>query len=146
MTASCVEISSHVMNLPMRVLLLEVPMLLRGILEHAIQQEPDYELIVDGTTALPTGSEQPTPPDVVIVGLTAVEDMPLLSALFARWPGAHVLTIMQTDGEAAVYKLTSQRQILGDMSPLEILSRLRDSVRRKHELCEDVLTPATPQA
>jgi DNA-binding NarL/FixJ family response regulator len=130
----------------MRVLLLEVPMLLRGILEHAIQQEPDYELIVDGTTALPTGSEQPTSPDVVIVGLTAVEDMPLLSALFARWPGAHVLTIMQTDGKAAVYELTFQRQILGDMSPFEILSTLRDSVRRKHELCEDVLTPATPRA
>jgi hypothetical protein len=112
-------------------------MLLRNILEHAIRQETDYELIVDSASALSIGGEQSASPDVVIIGLTAVADMPLLWALFARWPGAHVLTIMQSDGKAAVYELNPRRQLLGEMSPGEILMTLRDSVRRKRELPQE---------
>ena len=112
-------------------------MLLRNILEHAIRQETDYELIVVSASALSIGGEQSASPDVVIIGLTAVADMPLLWALFARWPGAHVLTIMQSDGKAAVYELNPRRQLLGEMSPGEILMTLRDSVRRKRELPQE---------
>jgi hypothetical protein len=131
------KLNFHAMNVPVRVLLLEVPKLLRHILEHRIQQEADYELVVDSAAISQMGSSHAMSPDVIIVGLRAATDKPLLSALFTKWPGAQVLTIMQTDGEVAVYEINPQRQPVGDKSLGEILTELRNSVQRRRELSEE---------
>ena len=112
------------MNSPARVLLLEVPQLLRGILEHAIRRHGDCEM----------QTEHAGPPDFVILGLTDTEDATLLPGLFARWPRAQVMTLMQAGDDAAVYELHLGRRALGPVSPAEILDTLREAVQRRREL------------
>ena len=118
------------MNARARILLLEVPKLLRDILQHATRNEADFEL--------ETETEPPLAPDVVILGLTAAEDVTLVPTLFARWPGAQVLTVMHSGGDVVAYELSPHRRPLGEISPTEILVALRESVRRKRELAREV--------
>jgi hypothetical protein len=117
---------NRAMNAPARVLLLEVPKLLRDILQHATRREDDFEL--------ETEVEPRVSPDVVILGLTAAEDVTLVPALFARWPDAQVLTVTHTGGDVVAYELSPRRQPLGELSPSEIFAKLRDALRRKRAL------------
>ena len=125
------------MNARARVLLLEVPKLLRDILQHATRNEDDFEL--------ETETEPATSPDVVILGLTAAEDVTLVSALFARWPSAQVLTVMHAGGDVVAYELSPRRQTLGEISPAEILLSLRNSMRRKRELAREGFASPRPR-
>jgi len=70
-------------------------------------------------------------PDIVILGLMAEEDASIVPALFARWPQAQVMTVMQAGDDAAVYELRPRRRSLGQMSPQEVVDTLCDSVRRE---------------
>lgn len=121
---------------PIRVLLLEVPQLLRGILEHAIQQQSDCELVSGARRDFESGPERIEPPDVVILGITVAEDTMLVPALLARWPGAQVMTVMQRGDEAAVYELRPRRRVLEQVSPEEILASLR-VLHRSRELPQE---------
>lgn len=119
------------MTLPARVLLLEVPQLLREVLEYEIRQDSQYELVCNDRSIEDVFVGPPVCPDVVIIGLTATEDMTLVSALLARWPSALVMTVMQTNGRATMYELDALRQPLGEISSTEVLMTLRGSTRRK---------------
>jgi DNA-binding NarL/FixJ family response regulator len=121
----------------MRVLLLEIPPLLRDILEHGIQLQSDCELLRDARRTLQMLSEQTVPPDVVILGLAASEDATLVSALFSRWPRVQVVTVTQTGNDAALYELTPRRTALGHMSPTEIVDALREAIHRSREMSEE---------
>jgi hypothetical protein len=70
----------------------------------------------------------------VILGVTAAEDTTLVPALFARWPWAQVMTVMQAGDEATVYELRPRRRVMGQMSPDEIVAALRAAVHRSREL------------
>jgi hypothetical protein len=104
------------------VLLLEIPRLLRGILEHAIRTDADCELV----------QEPRDTPDVVILGLTDENDTTLLPALFARWPRAQVMTLRSAGDDAAVYELRLDRRTLAGVSPTEILQVLREGANPRH--------------
>jgi hypothetical protein len=110
-----------------------MPVLLRGILEHALQAHNDCELLKDTGRAFQRLTKQTVPPDVVILGLTAAEDATLVPALLARWPGAQVMTVMPEGENAVVYELRPHRRTLGQMSPAEIVETLRDAVHRNRE-------------
>lgn len=125
------------MREPVRVLLLGMPQLLRGILEHAVQLQSDCELLKDTRRAFQMLAEQTVPPDIVILGLTAAEDATLVPALFARWPTAQVMTVMQAGDDAAVYELRPRRRALGQMSPAEIVETLCEAVHRSRELPQE---------
>jgi len=109
------------------VLLLEVPRLLRDILEQAMQAADECEIVKDMDDALTRTSRQP--PDAVILGLTAAEDTTLVPAIFARWPHTKIMTVGLGDA-ATLYELWPNRRPLGQMSPSEIALTLRDAVRR----------------
>jgi hypothetical protein len=111
-----------------RVLLLEVPRLLRDILEEAIQVDGGTELMADSDTTATPGDLMP--PDVVVLGLTAEGDATLVPALFARWPLARVMTVMQQGDAATLYELRADRRVLGEMSPSEVAETLREAARR----------------
>lgn len=112
----------------MRVLLLEVPRLLRDVLEHAIHQDGAFE-VMSASDATAASSER-IQPDMVILGLTADEDSTLVPALFARWPRIPILTVMQQGQAAALYELRRHRRSLGEVSPAEMVRTLRDAVLR----------------
>jgi DNA-binding NarL/FixJ family response regulator len=111
-----------------RVLLLEMPPLLRGILEQQIQVHADCELLKDTRHAIQILTQDVTPPDVVIVALRAAEDVTLVPALLARWPRAQVMTVMAEGDDAVVYEMTPRQRTLGQMSPAEIIGALREAV------------------
>lgn len=119
---------------PVRVLLLEIPQLLRGILEHAIQDHHDCELLKGTAHAFQIRTEPMMMPDIVILGLTSAEDATIVPTLFSRWPQAQVMTVMQTGDDAAVYELRARRGALGQMSPAEIVETLCEAVQRSREL------------
>jgi DNA-binding NarL/FixJ family response regulator len=120
-----------------RVLLLEMPQLLRGILEYAIQRHSDCELMQDPRGVFQMLTDRTITPDVVIIGLTATEDATLVPALFARWPRVQVMTVMAAGEDAVVYELKPQRRTLGQMSPAEIVDTLRDAVHRNRALANE---------
>ena len=109
-------------------LLLEVPRLLREVLEHAIHQDGAFQ-VMSASDASAASSEQ-LQPDMVILGLTADEDSTLVPALFARWPRAPILTVMQQGQTAALYELRRHRRALGEVSPAEMVRTLRAAVLR----------------
>ena len=115
----------------MHVLLLEIPKLLRGILEHALQASSDCGVLKSSRRALELPSWQEAPPDIVILGLTDVDDTILLPALFARWPQAQVMTLMPAGDDMAIYQVRLGRKPLVAGSPEEIIQILREAVRRK---------------
>ena len=114
----------------MRVLLLELPQLLRDILEEAIRTRGDLELHEGTRRALQVPPEHTAPPDAVILGLTAAEDVTLVPALFARWPGARVMTVLPAGEEAVVYELRPHERTLGQLSPGGLVESLRESIHR----------------
>lgn len=121
--------NDHVVTEPVRVLLLEMPQLLRGILEHAIHSSRDCELIVQ--PASEEISRDPMEhPDIVILGLASADDSARVSSLLARWPRAQVLTVMPAGDEAVVYEMRPHKKTLGPMSPTEVVAALREAVHR----------------
>jgi DNA-binding NarL/FixJ family response regulator len=112
----------------MRVLLLEVPRLLRELLEHAIDQDAGCELITVSEVTATAGDQMS--PDAVVLGLTAAEDATLVPALFARWPRAQILTVMQRGGAVALHELSRHCRVLGEVSPSEMVRTLRDAAQR----------------
>jgi len=120
---------------PLRVLLLEVPQLLRDILEHEIGIRSDCRLLKGAAYELEPEPERERdgPPDIVILGLTVVEDCTLVPALFARWPLAQVMTVTQTGDEATVWELRPRRRALGQMSPAQMVDELHAAVDARRQ-------------
>ena len=102
--------------------------MLRDILEHAIRKDDQCELL--RSTARPHSVliDDGPRPDVVILGLRATDDVTLVRALFARWPRAHVVTVMPESDETMVYALNPQRRQLGALAPADLVAALRDAV------------------
>lgn len=105
---------------PVRVLLLELPRLLRGIFEHAVHAHAECEVV-----------DTETPPDVVVLGLAVREDVGLVPALLARWPAAHVVTVAVDGDDVSIHELRPRSARLGHMSPGEIVETLVKTVRRR---------------
>jgi hypothetical protein len=75
---------------------------------------------------------QPSPPpDVVVVGLATGSDLPIVSALFARWPQAQVMTVLASGEGGVVYEMRPHERMLGEMSPAGIVETLCDAVRQR---------------
>jgi DNA-binding NarL/FixJ family response regulator len=117
-----------------RVLLLELPLLLRDMLEHSIQLQSDCELLKNSRHGPQVLAEEAMPPDIIVLGLTTAQDAALVPALFARWPMARVITLMQAGDDATVYMLRLGRRVLGQASPSEIVKTLRELAHESREL------------
>ena len=102
--------------------------MLRDILEHAIRKDDQGELLRNiARPHLVLMDEEPRP-DVVILGLRATDDVTLVPALFARWPRAHVVTVMPDGDDAVVYALNPRRRQLGALAPADLVAALREAV------------------
>jgi DNA-binding NarL/FixJ family response regulator len=123
---------------PVRILLVEMPQLLREILAQAIQGRSECELLKGSARGLRSLTEQTASPDVVILGLTAAEDTTLVPALLTRWPGAQVMTLMPAGQDVTAYELTPHERELGKLSPGEIVDSLCEAISRKRALTQDL--------
>jgi DNA-binding NarL/FixJ family response regulator len=114
-----------------RVLLVDVPTLLRQILEEAITRHPDLELVPQAAAATGTSPNERPTLDAVIVGADAAQAPDQASALLDRWPRAQVVMLTAAGRDAALYELRPHRTQLGKLSPVEALQAIRDAVRRR---------------
>jgi len=112
---------------PIRVLVRDVPPLVRDVLEHAFDGAPDMELIAENGAARRAAG--PVVPDAVIV---AAEEASVIDIdrFLAHWPKARVV-VLRLDGRGAVlYELRLFGSRLGDLSPAELLDAIRAAVRQ----------------
>lgn len=121
----------------MCVLLLELPQLLRDLLEHAVQGHSDCRLLKETIRASDGLVDQRVAPDIVILGLTATDDATIVPALFARWPRVQVMTVMPAGKDAVVYELQPRVRALGPMSPAEIVTTLYERVHHRDDVVEE---------
>jgi DNA-binding NarL/FixJ family response regulator len=112
-----------------RVLVRDVPQLVRDVLSHAISNQPDMELIpAPNAPAMPIVT---LAPDVVVVGTKRSDDMRDVTSTLWRWPQSQVLMITVDGHQAALYELQPQRTDLGELSPTEVVDSIRSAVRRR---------------
>jgi DNA-binding NarL/FixJ family response regulator len=118
-------------NKPVHVLLLQLPQMLRGILEHAAKAHGGCEVLTSQSRGERLLTEDGLSPDVVVLGLGAAEDLRLVPALLARWPRACVMTLKSSGEDAGLFELRPHFRTLGQMSPDGIVNTLVAAVRRR---------------
>jgi hypothetical protein len=115
---------------PIRVLVRDVPHLVRDVLEHVIVAQPDMTLLRDRPG--PSGSELAvSDPDVVILGARRPRDSEGVTAVLWKWPATQVLQITVDGHEAAVYRLEIKGTEFGELSPIELISVIRAAAERR---------------
>jgi DNA-binding NarL/FixJ family response regulator len=119
-----------------RVMLMDMPPLLREILEHAITQHDDLELMREPGRAPREGTQARTHPDAVIVGTTAPEANDHATALLERWPQAQIVVVTAAGRNIALYELRPHKTELGQLSPAEAVQAIRRVVLRRRKVKE----------
>jgi len=122
----------------MRVVLRDVPKMLRDILERAISDELDMEIVSEPISKLmesPRTDDRRLSPDVVI---STSDSQPAEGArsLLAQWPRSHVLIITERGGKVLWYELSPRGVDLGEMSPDQLVQTIRSLVRPERKLYE----------
>jgi chemotaxis response regulator CheB len=112
----------------MRVLLRELPLMLRDMLAQTLANEPGVEIISEPLPALTPPSA--APPDVVIVG-TLDPDVNGATALLHRWPLSRVLMISATGQRGSLVELQPRRTSLGEMSLADLVRVVTREARRR---------------
>lgn len=125
----------------MYVLLLELPQMLRSILEHAARAHGGCEVLTSQRQGKRLLTEDGMTPDVVVLGLGAAEDLTLVPALLARWPRARVMTLKPSGEDASLFELRPHYRILGEMSPDGIVDTLVAAVRRRDDAETELSAP-----
>jgi hypothetical protein len=112
----------------MRVLVGEMPEIMRRIVTDAVSGEADMELVFNETPR-PAPSSSPVMPDVVVVGAMEPAGAGVAEAMLGRWPKSRILMIA-TDGRRAVmYELRPHKRELGELSPGDLVETIRSSGR-----------------
>jgi hypothetical protein len=106
--------------------LLELPVLLRELLDQAIGAHGNCDTYTIGDSAALDPRENTLHPTAVIIGLTAATDAAIVPALLTRWPRAQVVTVAEVGRELVHYRMTVERHALGPLSPTELVSMLHE--------------------
>jgi hypothetical protein len=122
-----------------RVMLREMPQMLRDILENTIAGQPDMRLVCDTPAG---GAEDHGPPDVVIVRRARVKKAEPPGVLLRRWPAVRVLTIEARGRRAFTDELRPYRTELRQPSPTELVRAIRTAVRTASSPADRPVTKA----
>lgn len=114
-----------------RVLFTQVPQLVRDMLTHAISVEPDMHLLQDSPMSDTSAIASDAAPDVVIVGTSGLEDLMPVNSALRLWPQSQVLMVTLDGRQSALYRLEPQRTLLGELSPSELVTRIRSAARQR---------------
>lgn len=116
-----------------RVLIRDAPTMLRDILEHAISNEPDMEVIPEPVVSTPAEANQPPSPDVVVVGASDSDPAETARALLERWPESHVFVIAAGGHRVLLYELLPRGVDLGELSPQQAVHSFRSAFRAERK-------------
>jgi chemotaxis response regulator CheB len=108
-----------------RILLIDMPRMLREVIGATIAEQPDLELVdeIDDHSFTLGGLERARA-DVVIVGADVLEPSAVAAALRSR-PDARVLRVSEDGRETSLWELRPHEQRLGAVSPERLLDAIR---------------------
>jgi DNA-binding NarL/FixJ family response regulator len=113
-------------NVAIRVLLGQMPGMLRDILRDTVRGHDDLEVVgVCDSAAELGGFVDRSSPDVVVVGMERQESIGVFVALFRDHPDLRLLVIRNDARSAALHQLRFRRCRVTDVSPAAILAALR---------------------
>jgi DNA-binding NarL/FixJ family response regulator len=105
-----------------RILLVDMPQLLRGIIRSVVVAEEDLEIVAEVTDAGSLDDAIPLyAPDVVIGHSTRCD----IERLLTDRPRLKVLQVDDTGRSTVLYELRPQRTVLGEVSPARLLNAIR---------------------
>ena len=112
-----------------RILLAEVPRMLREIIESVIAGQHDMSIVgaIDTRDRVATALGQ-TPADVVIVGLRTGETAATLDPMLFEQPRLKMLAIGSNGRSSSLYELRPYTIPLGDVSPQGLIDAIRTSM------------------
>lgn len=116
-----------------RVLLVDMPRLLRDMIARAIEAQDDMQVVGEAPNPSAIGSAvTETDPEFVIVGLERAELPRDCAAFLSHRARPRLLGIEAVDGRAFLYELRPDRIRLGDgsVTPEELVSALRAAAAR----------------
>ena len=111
-----------------RVLIHDVPAMLRDILEQAISTQSDMEVVFEPAPPEHAPADQQRWPDVV-VDASGVDPGAGARALLFRWPSTHALMIAAHGRKVLQYELQPRGVDLGEMSPNQLVQAIRSAAR-----------------
>lgn len=111
-----------------RVLLLDMPRLLRELVRDVVSEQPDLEVVgeLDDESQLDAAISS-TDPNFVIVGTDRAELSAAFRELFEVRPRLKVLALATEGGRSVVWELAPRCVQLGEMSPESLLAALRQA-------------------
>ena len=111
-----------------------MPQLVHEVLGHAIDRQADMELMAESSG--PARFVNSTAPDVVVVGTAGAGQAEQATRLLWRWPRSHVLMLAVDGHQAALYHLNPERTELGELSPDDVVSSIRQAVHKRRGTSE----------
>jgi chemotaxis response regulator CheB len=109
---------------PSRIVLVDMPRILREIIERAVADEPDMEIVDSEAGNMPLREAiEASEPDFVIAG--ADYDFGEVARVLDERPRLRVLAVAGDGREAFLYELRPTRTPLGEVSPRTIVDAIR---------------------
>jgi hypothetical protein len=117
---------------PIGIVLVDMPKLLRDLLEHTLAAEPDMVVLATEpeVDALADAARE-TDADVVIVGLEDGELPVQARELLAGHDRTMVVGVEAVDGEAVLYELRPERTSIGTATPTALATAIRTTVEAR---------------
>jgi DNA-binding NarL/FixJ family response regulator len=117
---------------PTRILLIDMPRMLREIIESTLASEPDMDVVgavavEEALAATVDGADA----DVIVVGAAARELVDRCRRVMATRPLVKVLAVASDARSATLYELEPATHALGELSPRELADAIRRSRRRR---------------
>jgi DNA-binding NarL/FixJ family response regulator len=111
---------------PSRILLIDLPRILREIIEQAVENEPDMVIVNGNGSGGDLGSAlEQSRAEFVITGAAHGPDE--VGALLERHPRLRVLSVVGDAREAYLYELRPTRTPLAEVSPRAIVDAIRQA-------------------
>lgn len=99
--------------------------MLRDIIENAIAQASDLELLPPGAAVRRRTRDRATEPDVVVVSMPRIEGSQAGREWLEEWPHARVLVIETSGRRSVIFELRPHATPLGELSPSQIVDVIR---------------------
>ncbi len=112
-----------------RVLVAEMPRMLRDLFKHVVAEQTDMDLV--GELLDPLGlllAAGQTHADVVILGLHNSEFPGICSHLLGEYPHIKILGVTEDGRRAYLYELRPEKIPVGEVSPEGLLAAIRTAV------------------
>jgi DNA-binding NarL/FixJ family response regulator len=107
-----------------RIVLIDMPPLLRDIVRDAIDREPDLDVVAERAAAGLRETVEREEPDFVIVGTDTASET--VRAVVGERCSLRALELRSDGKESILYELRPHRVSLGELSPATLVQTIRD--------------------